>query len=233
MDIYRTEEEQIEAIKRFFKTYGTHVLIVFCVFVAAFFAYQTWTARQQGNAEQASQYYSELLELAAPGKEMTPESRTGFDELFARLMAEHSTSVYASYASLLSAKMQVAEGNLDKAAQALQWVVDAAATPELKALANLRLSRVLFAKGENDKALKLLDAQSAPFASAYEELRGDIYLEMGQADKALAAYTKAKQLKSEKANLDRILEMKIDSLAAADASRLSAGAASDQPQPAQ
>lgn len=229
VDIYRTEQEQIEAIKKFFHKNGTSLLIGFVVLVVGFFGYQTWVSKQQASAAEASRYYNELRSLAEPGAEMTAANKAKFDEIFAQLLGEHSTSIYASYASLLKAKRDVENNDLDKAEKTLQWVVDSAVNQDLVALATLRLARVVFAQGGNDKALKLLEADGAPFASAYEELRGDIYVEMNQADKALEAYTKSKELKSGKESFnDRILEMKIESLAAMDAEKLTnVGAVTD------
>ncbi len=221
MDIHRTEEEQIEVLKRFFNENGTKLLISIVAAVAIFFGYQGWMSNQQQASEEASSYYNELRELAETAGDTQSESRVKFDGVFAKLLAGHSDSIYSSYASLLKAKLNVEAGELDKAVQALQWVIDAAVNPEIIALANLRLAHVVFAKGENEKALELLNRESAPFASSYEELRGDIYVEMNQSDKALAAYKKAKELKADKKSFDdRLLAMKIDSLTVVDTSTL-------------
>jgi predicted negative regulator of RcsB-dependent stress response len=232
VDIHRTEEEQIEALKRFFKEYGSKLLITMVALVALFFGYQGWMKNQQNEIEQASTYYNELRVLAESAGEAQPDTRAKFDEVFARLLAEHADSIYASYASLLKAKLNVEGNDLDKAAQALQWVIDAAANPEIVALANLRLAHVVFAQGDNEKALALLNAESAPFSSSYEELRGDIYVEMKQLDKALAGYKKAKELKTDKKSFeDRLLDMKIDSLTVVDSSALPAVEAATPAQP--
>jgi len=214
VDIHRTEEEQIEAIKHFFSKHGLNVLLGFALFLAMFFGYQWWESQQKNNAEAASSYYNQMRELV--GEEaLSAEQKSKFDEIYGKVVAEFPKSIYASYASLLKAKVDVSTDDLDKAAVALQWVVDTQASDEVVRLASLRLARVLFAKNENENALKLLDGKAEPFSAAYEELRGDIYLDMKQNDKALQAYQAAKSFKSDDENgqiNSRMLDMKINSL---------------------
>lgn len=231
MEVYRTEQEQIEAIKKFFNTHGNKLLAGIVLFIAAFAGYHYWSNEQKSSAEEASVVYSQLRELARAGETgVSEESRAGFDRAYARLMEEYPESVYASYASLLKARLDVDAKQYDKAAQALQWVVDAAATAEITALANLRLARVLFAKGENESALGLLDKQAEPFAAAYEELRGDIYLEQGSTDKALESFRKAKELFNGEAGVSgAVLDMKINSLSPIDPAKLVPLPAGKQP----
>lgn len=212
MDIHRTEEEQIEAIKHFFHKHGTNVLLGFALFLALFFGQQWWQSQQQHKSTAASAYYNELR-LLANEDAISAEKTAAFDDVYGKLITEFPKSIYASYASLLKAKNEVNAGNLDKAAATLAWVIDADVNKEIVTLANLRLASVYFAQNNNEKALALLDQKAAPFSSAYEELRGDIYVDMKENEKALAAYKASKSFKSADAQYsNKMLDMKISSL---------------------
>ena len=221
MDVYRTEEEQIEAIKRYVAEYGTKIILAFVACIALFFGYQSWEQKQLASKHTVSMYYNELNETLGSGQGLTDEDRARFDAVFAKLLGEYPKSIYASYASLHKAKLDVEKSDLDKAVQSLQWVVDAAVNAEIIALANLRLARVEFARGNIDKGLALLQNNAGPFAAEYQEAKGDMLLEKNQPEKALIAYKKAQGLITESgAYSNRILDMKVETLNTADHSKL-------------
>ena len=61
-----------------------------------------------------------------------------------------------------------------------------------KAIARLRLARVEAARGDLDKALQLVQGIDAgEMKSAYEEVKGDFYLEQGNNSAAYSAYQSA------------------------------------------
>lgn len=213
MDTYRTEEEQIAAIKKFAGEHGVKVITAIVAAIALFFGVQNWMASQQQNKEEASLYYNELSTAATAGQEMTADNRSKFDAAYAQLMSEFPKTIYASYAALFKAKLDVEEGELDKAEQSLQWVVDAAFNDYVTSLAVLRLARVKSAAGQYEKALTLLASNPGPFSSAYEEAKGDVYVLQGNMSDALIVYKKAESLKEPGASFSgQLLKMKIESL---------------------
>ena len=213
MDTYRTEEEQIDAIKKFIADDGAKVVAAIVVVIASYFGYQFWQKDQQANIEIASIYYSELSMAATAEQSVSEENRSRFDSAFIKLLAEFPESIYASYATLHKAKLEVEAGELDKATQSLQWVVDTKANDELVALAILRLAKVKAEQGDLDKALALLQTNAGPFTSAYEESKGDIYIAQNNLSEALIAYKKAKASQKNPVGFsDRMLDMKIESL---------------------
>ncbi len=221
MDVYRTEEEQIEAIKKYMADYGSKIVLAIVACIALFFGYQTWEKKQQASLDTVSMYYNELTESFGAGVNITDEDRARFDAAFAKLLSEYPKTIYASYASLHKAKLDVENAEFDKAVQSLQWVIDAAVNSELVALANLRLARVEFARGNVDQGLSLLQKDAGPFAAEYEEAKGDMLLDKGQVNEALVAYKKSQALQKEAgAYPNRILEMKVESLEASDKSKL-------------
>ena len=221
MDVYRTEEEQIEAIKKFWAENGTKIVAAILTCIALFFGYQAWERHQLAEKNKVSLYYNELTKVLEDGQDLTEENRVKFDEVFEKIRKEYPKSIYASYAALHKARLEVEKKEFDQAAQSLQWVINAAVTSEIVALANLRLARVEFARGNLDQALNLLQKDQGPFAAGYEEIKGDVLLEQNQPEQALVAYKKARSLQQESAGIpNRILDMKIEALETSDTSKL-------------
>ena len=65
MDAYRTEEEQVEAIKRWWSENGKGVIAAVVIGVLGSVGWQSWQDRQVSQAEAASGIYQELLALSA------------------------------------------------------------------------------------------------------------------------------------------------------------------------
>ena len=65
-------------------------------------------------------------------------------------------------------------------------------SPEVKQLATWRKARLMLSQGKTDEALALANAVDATsvFASAFEELKGDVYTEQGKLQDARLAYDK-------------------------------------------
>ena len=51
MDAYRTDDEQVEALKRWWKENGTSTLLMVAVAVGGYFGWQAWDTRQVQQAE--------------------------------------------------------------------------------------------------------------------------------------------------------------------------------------
>jgi len=92
-------------------------------------------------------------------------------------------------AALLSAKLQVAAGDLKTAKLQLGWAAENARSGELRDLARLRLATVLLDEKAYDEAIKQLSNEPGPaFAPRYAELKGDIFAVQGKLEEARAAY---------------------------------------------
>ncbi len=203
---YETEEQQLEAIKKWWKENSSMVVSGIAVGVAAIFGWQYYQAENIKHEEQANVLYEQvLIHVGNPAKS---------DEQLAtanQLEAEFKDTPYASLSALVVAKQQMAAGKFEKAQQQYQWVIDNAKQPELKYLAKIRLSRLLLTTEKYDDALKILN-ETFPesFASMVFELKGDVLLTQGNKAQAKAAYIEA-QLMSKDAN--RWLQLKIDDIA--------------------
>jgi len=207
----RTDEEQIEVIKRYIQQHGSKILLVIIVVIASYAGYQYLQKSQKVAKETASIYYTELSALAGE-QSLSDRQRGQFDEIFARLSKEYPSSRYAIYGAMHKAKLDVQANKLDDAEKTLLWAKEQVKDADLKPLLNLRLARIKLAQEKYDQALALLSEPSGAYTALYEEVKGDVHLLKDEQDQALLAYNKAKALLDE-ANADtRLLAVKIASL---------------------
>ncbi len=221
MAINAAEEETIESLKKWWEEHGKQLMLTAIVGLAAIAAWLLWTNSKNADIDSASDLYEEILILAIndageSGTSLNEEDSSRIMALSEQLRLGYSDTVYAQLGSLFSAQQAVRNKDLDAAETVLQWILDneqggvLADTDEgLILTTNLRLGRVILAKGDAERALALvnnLDPKS--FEAGYAELRGDIYMAMGRRVDARDAYIAAQQAGS---NSD-VLRMKLDEL---------------------
>lgn len=216
MSVHLTEEEQLEVLKRWWKDYGKFVVIAVLIAVAGYFTWTAWQDQQRAKAETASAVYEDLLQLVdlQPGQSLEAADRATVQHLAKQLKEDDSNSLYAHNAAFFLAKIALAEGDLDKAVDELNWVLNNKPELATEHLANLRLARVLLAKGNHDEALALVQNPPATgFAAEYAEVYGDILTAKGDLDAARTAYEKALAATTpqEQERL-MLLQMKLDDL---------------------
>ena len=61
MDVYTTEEEQVQAIKQWWKENAVSLIAGIVIGLAVLGGYRFWTETKQNQAQQASVLYSEIL----------------------------------------------------------------------------------------------------------------------------------------------------------------------------
>ena len=183
---YETEEEQIEAIKDWWKENGRAVIAGVVLAVIGLLGWHEWTAYHKQQADAASDQYQTLDNAFKAGK-AAPAIQAG--EV---LEKNYGGTAFAVLAALRLGSHFNEAGDLNKAATQLRWAVDHASSNALKSLARLRLSRVLLAQKKYDDALALLkQSEEGPYASQFAELRGDTYAAKGNAAQARTAYQEA------------------------------------------
>jgi predicted negative regulator of RcsB-dependent stress response len=206
VEIYSSEEQQVEAIKRFWQEYGKAILTGVVLGLAALYGFRFYQAEQRGAAEAASTQFSQLVEQrdAAAASEDWLAQAQGF-------MAASEGNNYAVMAALLAAKDAVALQQYDKAAEQLNWVLTHSTQPEVLAVTQLRLARLQREQGKLDDALVTL-AKAVPdsFTALQAELKGDVLVQADKLAEAKAAY----QLALESAGQNKqLLQIKLDELA--------------------
>ena len=212
MSVYQTEEEQVEAIKAWWKQYGKSIIAGLILGGGILAGTKLWVGHQQQQESAASAEYQILVDAMDADKADLVLTHG------AVLVDKFKDTPYAALASLAMAKAEVDQGKMDAAQGHLQWVIDHAKQADLKHVATLRSAKLLFAQGKGDTALTLLGGDKPDsFAPAYQELRGDIYAKQGKTASARSAYEAA--LAAMPKGVDTTyLKMKLSNLGAKDAS---------------
>lgn len=205
MDHY-SDEEQIEALKKWWQANGKAIIAGVLIGLAIIFGWRYWTAYRHAHAVEASTRYDTLLQALDQDDAETIRSRGQ------QLLQEFPNSPYATLAALALAKLEVETGDSSAASERLQWVLNHAKQEEMKDIARLRLARVLVAENQLDAAEAQLDQISDPsFMAEVEDLRGDVYVARNQSGKARNAYQTALATIGS-TGYGTMLQLKLDSL---------------------
>ncbi|MDS4026181.1 MAG: tetratricopeptide repeat protein, partial [Candidatus Contendobacter sp.] len=200
-----TDDERVEDLKKWWKENGASILIGIALGVMAIFGWQYWGTHRNAQAETASRAYDAFIEAV---EKPDPDQARQRGQT---LTTDFPKSPYATLAALRLAKLAVDRSDDATANQQLEWVISNAQLDEFKDIARLRLARVKLAS-QPVEAEKLLDSVTTTSLSAErEELKGDLYLNGKNPDKARTAYTAA--LAASGGN--PLLQLKLDNLAVA------------------
>jgi predicted negative regulator of RcsB-dependent stress response len=201
------EQEQLDALKQFWKQYGTLIITLAFLALAAFAGVKGWNYYQRGQSEQASVLFGKLEEAIRKND----VAQTG--SLGAEIIDKYGSTAYGPMAALLLAKTSHDNGDPAAAATRLLWAIDKARDDETAALARLRLAGIRLDEKKYDEALALLDAKhSQAFAPLYADLRGDVLSAQGKPAEARAAYKRALEKGLPNSNYRNVVQIKLDAL---------------------
>lgn len=183
---YETEEQQVEALKDWWKENGKAVIAGVVIGVAVIGGWSLWTGHVENKTVAASDAFSEALVAAN-----SADADTAL-VLADEVQDDNPGHLYASYAAMTAARAAVENGDLAEAAKRLEWVSENAPQDDVRLLAKIRLARVQGAVGDAAAGLAILP-KSYPdsFAGLVEEARGDLLVFSGDIDAARAAYQAA------------------------------------------
>lgn len=203
MELYDSEEQQVEAIKDWWKENGKAVVLGVVVGLGGLFGWRYYQDSVVQAQEAASEQYSKAVEsIVAKGADSSADVQAFIDT--------RKDSEYAVLAAMQLAKAQVEAGNFEDALTQLQWAQsttkDAAITP----LVTYRIARLMIESSDNAGARAELDKiTDTAWAGRVAELRGDIAIREGDRDAAYTAYTEAQQAQ----DASQALQLKLDDLA--------------------
>ncbi|HMR69878.1 MAG TPA: tetratricopeptide repeat protein, partial [Rubrivivax sp.] len=135
------EQEQVDALKAFWKQYGNLITWVLTLALAAFAAWNGWQWYERDQAAKAGAIYDELDRAVQAGDAQRAA------RAFGDLRDRHAGRTFAAHGALLVAKLQADEGQADAARASLAWVVGEAGDEALRAVARLRLAGLLIEAG--------------------------------------------------------------------------------------
>jgi predicted negative regulator of RcsB-dependent stress response len=204
---YLSEEEQVEALKKWWRENGRSAVVGVVIGLGAVFGWQAWSQHQQQLAEQASHRFAQMQFAMEAGNYEAVEKQA---ELLA---TEHTDSSYTLFAALYKAKIKQQRGDSEGAQEELEWALANTDEPGLKQIVRLRLVRVLLEINDTDKAATVLaGADSDSFAGEFAALRGDLANMQGDTETARKAYQEALEMGVTDSGL---VLMKLDDLTAA------------------
>lgn len=212
MDIYASDAEKSEEIKRWWRDNGRSVIAGVIIGIAVVVSWRYWFSYQQNQSENAATLYQQVVMAAS-------ESEYGqLESLTQELMQDYGRTPYAVFATFEMASL-AAQSDTETAIEYLKWARENADLSAQEAVARLRLARLYLDKGEHNTALELIGSEPPiGFKSLYHELQGDIHLEMGEKMAAGQAYEMALSSAEPQRGRRAFLQMKLDDVAVHDES---------------
>jgi predicted negative regulator of RcsB-dependent stress response len=179
------EQDQIDALKTWWKTNGNKVLIIAGLIIAGIVGYQGW---QQYRAQQSAEASARFMELG----DTSPSDVKTIQSISGEIIEKYSSTPYAARAALLAAKANYTAGEVDSAVSQTEWAYKNATEESVKSLAQLQLAALKFEQKKYDEALKLVnDKHEASFDALFADLKGDILVAQGNKTEAKVAYEEA------------------------------------------
>src|SRR5690606_29458715 len=132
------EQEKLDALRDWWAQYGTIIVTLAFVAMAAVLGWRGWQWYQNHQATQAMGYFEALESAAAQSDE---EAIARVQAASATLREDFPKSGYTSRGVLIAAQSLARNGDLDGAAAQLKWLIQNSADEAMVQLAHLRLAR--------------------------------------------------------------------------------------------
>jgi len=204
VEVYSTENEQVDALRRFFIENGKALAIGVVIGIGALLGWRYWQNHQQAEMTGASQSYQQASEALTGGK--------ADGVALAEKFIEKNANNYGVLAALQLAQHEVDQKNFAKAEQQLAWAQGQTKDENLKSLIDLRLARVQLQENKLDDALKTLDLIKATgWVAMAQDIRGDVLVKKGDVKGAREAYSKGLASDASQ-SLQSLLRMKLNNL---------------------
>ncbi|MFM7847503.1 MAG: YfgM family protein [Rubrivivax sp.] len=206
------EQEQLEAIKSFWKQYGNLITWTLVLALGGVGAWNGWNWYQRDQGIKASAMYDEL-ERSVQAADLERSAR-----IFADLQARYPGTAWTAQGGLMLARLQTEKGQADAATTVLRWLGEKTSDEGLRALAALRLAGLELDAKRWDAALKAVETVNAKgFEALAADRRGDILMAQGKVQQASDAFLAAWKAFPDTVEYRRVVEAKLNSLGVAPA----------------
>ena len=138
MDIYDSEEEQVEAIKKWFRENWKLLLTIVVLSIATSIGISKWRSHQVVHRDGASRAF---LEFTMASSQLADQSKKSVESLipYVRpLMEEYDDTVYASSAALKMVQLYFQAGELNNAEFYSEWLYKNSKGKEVREVAMLQ-----------------------------------------------------------------------------------------------
>ncbi|MES2204986.1 MAG: tetratricopeptide repeat protein [Pseudomonadota bacterium] len=205
MSVYKTEEEQIDDLKRWIKSYGPSIVMGIVLAIALLYGWRYWHSYQHNRAVQASVLYQQAVDAY----------QTKRTDLLAKsvetLQNKYPKSPYASYGVFLQVKLAADQQAYSDAEVGLGWIIHHSHDNNIKAIAELRLGSIQTADHQEELAIKTLESIKNPAFKGLAHIKiADAYLALGDTKNAKINYEAAGKLLPDAGNTMPTLAVKLD-----------------------
>ena len=148
METYVSEQEQVEQLRRWWKSNGQALVLGLALGLGGLAAYRYWDASRDSQAMNASINYEAMVQMTAAQKldDAASAGRT--------IIEAYPDTLYARLSGLLLAKIAVQKHDYEAAKKELQALLAADGKGEIADIARTRLARLLLAEGKAEEAGK-------------------------------------------------------------------------------
>jgi predicted negative regulator of RcsB-dependent stress response len=186
VDVTLSEEEQVEALKKWWKENGKSVVAGVVIGLGAVFGWQYWNQHQQQMAGQASMLFEQMSQPLAAGNNEVAAKQAEI------IISEFQGGTYDTFASLILARVKLEQGDQVGAQAVLKQVEQKESSQPLQQIVRLRLARTLISEGDTEGAAAVVAAaEDDSFRGEFSALKGDIALARGDREGARNAYLEA------------------------------------------
>ena len=201
------EQEQLDALKTWWKDNRNWVLAALVIAVSVYAAVFFWKSYQGKQAAEASTLYAEVL------KQVASNDPKRINDSVKVLVEKYSGTAYAPRAQLLAVQANLQAKDVKLAKTQLEWVTAHASETGLQDTARLKLASILLDEQDYSAAMKQLDATHAEaFVGLYADLKGDVLAAQGKTEEARAAYQMALDKMEGKSSYRNLVQLKLDGL---------------------
>ncbi len=211
MTEFRTEEEQIAALKNWWKENGRTLLIGIGLALVIVFGWKAYQNNVIQMKTEASSLYQQLIAEATKNN-FDDEGVATLNYLATEIKTKFESTEYAIYSAMFLAKEAIQNQNYDVATEEFNWILANTDDARIQHIVTARLARVLSAEGKDEEALALLTATLPQFKPSYLELKGDIKNRMGEKEAAIEAYRSAYVLIKDRPQAQPLLAVKLSDL---------------------
>jgi len=200
IQVDNTEEEQVEKIKKWWNNNGKQIIAGAVIGLAGIWGWNTYSDYRDKQSLNARSLY---LSYASDSNNLGA---------YDRLTTDFSSSSYSDQAILLMAKYLFDAGSYTQALSVIKPLINNPSSV-IANTATLRAASIYLQLGQHDQALSILEGQFEDgFSGLIYNLKGDIYLDLGNRAEAQKFYGLAIDNVSENSNLSQLIQIKLDDL---------------------
>lgn len=191
MDVYASEEQQVEAIKKWLKENIVSLVVGVALGLGGVFGWRTWSEYQLSQEVSAASGYAKVMNALNQNRFL--EVR----DLGKLVVENYGNTSYAALSALAMAKADTEVDDVVAAQIHLKWVLEHARLEPFRHIARQRLIRLMLAEDLLDEAEQLLAESSEhqqgnhQFSVGYNELKGDLLMARGDVAGAAQRYQAA------------------------------------------